>query len=114
MTVGMPLIEGRSRDPATEALCKRMTHMEHRTVNLALNLSGSTPDPAECNPGGSYICWHPTRGCGKGGTMTCFGTSMKAIELAMTVSVPEDGLGSLQAELLELVKKHSATSDKKW
>jgi hypothetical protein len=61
-----------------------------KAVNLSINLSakgGSRgPKILECNPGGSSICWHPTRGCG-GIQMTCAGTSSKLTTIAAVEGV---------------------------
>ena len=86
--------------------------MDYRTVNLAINLSGRTLNPgnelAECNPGGSTICWTPTRGCGSGG-MTCVGTSSKLEMMEVMVSLPPNDLERLQKELATLIAKHTKT-----
>lgn len=82
--------------------------MDFRTVNLAMNLSGRAINPldlnSECNPGGSTICWSPTKGCGTG-SMTCVGTSTKLEMLEVMVSLPPDDLEALQRELTALVSK---------
>lgn len=81
--------------------------MEYRTVNLAINLAGRAgpgSDLMECNPGGSTICWTPTRGCGSGG-MTCVGTSSKLEMLEVMVSLPPNELEMFQKELAALVAR---------
>ena len=83
--------------------------MDYRTVNLAINLSGRArsaieDDRSECNPGGSTICWSPTKGCGSGG-MTCVGTSSKMEMLEVMVSLPPDELERFQKDLGSLVAK---------
>ena len=83
--------------------------MDYQTVNLALNLAGRPLNPfgtlAECNPGGSTICWTPTKGCGTG-AMTCVGTSTKKEGLDVQISLPPDGLEKLQKELQELIGRY--------
>jgi hypothetical protein len=84
--------------------------MDYRTVNLAINLAGRTfnlPDIAECNPGGSTICWSPTKGCGSGG-MTCVGTSTKLEMMEVMVSLPPNELENLQRELTALLGKYAS------
>ena len=82
--------------------------MDYRTVNLAINLAGRAINPldtqSECNPGGSTICWSPTKGCGSGG-MTCVGTSTKLEMMEVLVSLPPDELEKLQAELTAVLRK---------
>jgi len=83
--------------------------MDYRTVNLAINLAGRALDPggeSECNPGGSTICWSPTKGCGSGG-MTCVGTSSKLEMLEVMVSLPPNELERFQQELGTLVSKYT-------
>jgi hypothetical protein len=90
--------------------------MDYRTVNLAINLTGrainALDDIAECNPGGSTICWSPTKGCGSGG-MTCVGTSSKLEMLEVMVSLPPDELVKLQEELTALIGKYAAAAKPK-
>lgn len=82
--------------------------MDFRTVNLAMNLSGRPLDlNAECNPGGSTICWTPTKGCGSGG-MTCVTTSTKLEMMEVTVSLPPDAIEELQRELSAVVAKFAS------
>jgi hypothetical protein len=89
--------------------------MDYRTVNLAINLAGRTLNPggdlAECNPGGSTICWSPTKGCGSGG-MTCVGTSSKLEMIEVAVSLPPNELEKLQKELTALISKYATASKK--
>lgn len=89
--------------------------MDYRTVNLALNLSGRSfnlgAEDSECNPGGSTICWSPTKGCGSGG-MTCVGTSSKMEMMEVMVSLPPDELQKLQKELTSLISKFTASKGK--
>ena len=86
--------------------------MSYQTINLTLNV----PDLAEaetaaaararqCNPGGSWICWSPTRGCGKG-VMTCFGTSYTDTKLEAAGKVASGELESLQEELAAVLSKY--------
>lgn len=86
--------------------------MDYRTVNLAMNLTGRALNPtggtSECNPGGSTICWTPTKGCGTG-SMTCVGTSTSLEMLEVTVSLPANELESLQKELVALVGRHATS-----
>lgn len=82
--------------------------MEYVTTNLAINLAGrflNLPGSnEECNPGGSTICWSPTKGCGSGG-MTCVGTSSKLEMIEVAISLPPDELAKFQEELSALVAR---------
>jgi hypothetical protein len=82
--------------------------MAYETFRLAMNLAGHVlpaDDLAECNPGGSTICWSPTKGCGSGG-MTCVGTSTKLEMLEVMVSLPSpEDLTRLKEELTQLIQK---------
>lgn len=83
--------------------------MRYDLSDLILNLNaGALADRlgprSECNPGGSTICWSPTKGCGSGG-MTCVTTSTSFETIEMQVSLPPDELQALQAEIAEVVQK---------
>ncbi len=82
--------------------------MEYERFNLALNLNGGAGigQLAECNPGGSTICWTPTKGCGSG-AMTCVGTSTSLTSMEVQVSLPPDERENLQREMAELLKKYA-------
>lgn len=83
--------------------------MENQAVHLAFNLANRETATGECNPGGSWICWSPTRGCKPGGPMTCFGTSTKPKAIEAMVSIPAGGeLEGLHKELAEIVAKYAA------
>lgn len=79
--------------------------MSYQTVNLAMNLAGGAAAlAAECNPGGSTICWSPTRGCGRR-PMTCVTTSTSPAALEMNAAVASDELENLQDELAAVINK---------
>ena len=84
--------------------------MAFQTFNLSMNLGagiGEFGKLSECNPGGSTICWTPTRGCAAAG-MTCVGTSTSFTASEVQVSLPADELESLQKELTEVVQRFVA------
>jgi hypothetical protein len=89
--------------------------MDHRMGNLSINMAGQRMQAADdpvCNPGGSWICWTPTQGCGTDPPMTCFGTSTQLEKLDVMVSLPPDQLAALHTELADFVTKFVARSGK--
>ena len=86
--------------------------MQYDVSDLILNLNARAladrfGPKAECNPGGSTICWTPTKGCGSGG-MTCVTTSTKLESIEVQVSLPPNEMEALQAEIAEVVQKFAA------
>lgn len=87
--------------------------MAYERSNLTLNVGGrdeATLAEDTCNPGGSWICWSPTKGCGTDPPMTCFGTSTSPKAMMMQVDIPQGEMESLQTELAKVLAKYTSGS----
>ena len=89
--------------------------VEERFSPVQLTFSVGKADPDKCNPGGSYICDTPTKGCAKGVVeTTCIGTSCPkgnsvnfVAGLTAEVHINETERNDLQSELAIIIAKFS-------